>query len=711
MENGKDLPRTVVVTVPRFERKHILYMALCLAGAAAALWFFWRDLNLSLQRLQDEPVGTLVRKHNTAQRRFADRTLWDRLRRQSPVYPGDYVRTAALSEAEISLSGGELVELGEHTLIQIVRTAEGLTVELAEGAILADTRAGAPAAAGGGGLTVRAGGASLRAGPESLLDAAVKDGGLEAGVAAGSAVLTEDGETRTLGPGETAGLSRRVAVSSPRPGAGFLNASGGPLPVTFAWNRTGFDPGQAVYLEIAEDRAFANILLRHDSLGQRYIPKLENGLYYWRAYPGGQNSAGGGVSGRLTVVDASAPELVSPAMDEEFSFSTARPGIRFLWTSREGAESYYVEISANSGMTDPFYQSQVRDSGGELSSIVFSGLDAGTWYWRIRPEYPRAYEGTVQVSRTGSFRIRRPESLAVPLLRLPARQGNLYLEDIKEEAYFSWKQEEDAVFYTFLLSRREDLSDPFIKERVRDNYFACDLKNGKFAPGQYYWGVYQTDAGGLDSAPSAARMVVIMAGPPPEGLVSTEAARPAVVETPRPAEAGIPAADSPPAVPAPAEKVRPAAAQDEARNPVPPAAIPGAPPKAALPAEPALPPLPAPGNMRPPSGYILTEEIIVRDRQVSFSWNAVPGALSYIFILYQAENGGRREVLRRGQDETRFTLTDLAVLDAGTFIWRVEPVSRIAEQKGEAGESVFTVNIRETQASRVQESGPMFGNE
>jgi hypothetical protein len=115
--------------------------------------------------------------------------------------------------------------------------------------------------------------------------------------------------------------------------------------------------------------------------------------------------------------------------------------------------------------------------------------------------------------------------------------------------------------------------------------------------------------------------------------------------------------------------------------------------------------------MRPVSGYILTEEIIVRDRQVSFSWNAVPGASSYVFILYQIENGGRREVLRRSQSETRFTLTDLAILDAGTFIWRVEPVSRTAEQKSEAGESGFAVSIQETQASRGQESGLMFGNE
>jgi hypothetical protein len=115
--------------------------------------------------------------------------------------------------------------------------------------------------------------------------------------------------------------------------------------------------------------------------------------------------------------------------------------------------------------------------------------------------------------------------------------------------------------------------------------------------------------------------------------------------------------------------------------------------------------------MRPASGYVLTEAIIVRDRQMVFSWNAVAGASAYVFVLYQAENGGRREIMRHTQSAVQFILKDLAVLDAGSFIWRVEPVSKIAGQKAEAGESGFTVSIEETQTSRGQESGVMFGNE
>jgi hypothetical protein len=678
-----------VIRVPRFEAKHMVYMALCLAGTAAALHFFWQDLNLTLTRFQDHPLGTVTRKENIAQRRFEDRTLWVRLRRQSPVYSGDYIRTAELSTAVLALSRGELVELAGHTLIQLTESAEGPVIELAQGSLEADT--------GGGGLTIRSSGLSLRAGRDSVLNAASGEGGFEAGLAAGSAVFTAPGETRTLGAGDTVGLpqaGRRAVVLSPRPGAGFLNATGGPLTLSFAWKRIGFDPDQTLRLEIAEDRAFTHIRVSRDTPAQTLAVELENGQYYWRAYPSG-HPLEGGVSGRLSLIDASPPELISPVMDEEFMFKTTRPELRFLWTSCAGAESYRVTVSANADMTLPLYQSQVQDSGGDSSSVIFSGFEGGTWYWQVRPEYPRNYEGTAQASRTGSFRIRRRETLPAPVQQLPAQQGSLYLDDKKGRAYFSWKQEVEAAWYTFLLSRHEDLSDPLIKERTGDNYFAYDLKDGKLAPGQYYWGVYQTDMDGSDSAPSAARGIIIMAASP-------EAAG----ETPRAAESGTPAETAPrpaetarPETPLPIEAARPAAVPPEAPAPAQPV------PK------PEMPPLPAPVNMQPAPGYVLTEAIIVRDRQVSFSWNAVPGASAYVFILYQAEDGGRREILRRNQSETGFTLTDLTVLDAGTFIWRVEPVSRAAEQKGEAGESRFTVSIAKTQASQGQESGVMFGNE
>ncbi|GHV94588.1 hypothetical protein AGMMS50293_09080 [Spirochaetia bacterium] len=49
---------------------------------------------------------------------------------------------------------------------------------------------------------------------------------------------------------------------------------------------------------------------------------------------------------------------------------------------------------------------------------------------------------------------------------------------------------------------------------------------------------------------------------------------------------------------------------------------------------PMAPPLATPRNLRPAAGYTLTEAIIIRDRQVAFSWDVVPDAAEYTFTLF-----------------------------------------------------------------------------
>jgi len=69
-----------------FSFMDFLYIFFCLAGTLLCLGLFWRDLNQTLTRLAENPVGTISYKYRAAQRRFIDRLLWDRLKQESPVY-------------------------------------------------------------------------------------------------------------------------------------------------------------------------------------------------------------------------------------------------------------------------------------------------------------------------------------------------------------------------------------------------------------------------------------------------------------------------------------------------------------------------------------------------------------------------------------------------------------------------------------------------
>jgi hypothetical protein len=655
-----------------------VYIGLCAAALIAAAVLFLIDLNLTLSRLSDQPVGTIAYKRRAAQRRFVDRILWDRLRQESPVYSGDYIRTAALSQVRVSLAGGDSIELEENTLIQIAPERDNkFRIDLAEGGLSVDSRAGM--------VRVKAGETVVETSPGSAALVTATTAGLDLVTLEGSVEMRKGNERRELAAGETyhaAGVFReaaQVAVVSPRPGAKLLNTGEGPLPVAFRWNRSAED--EQILLDIAEDRGFNRIVRTLESRGGGAVAELAKGIYYWRVYPAseaGVETRQGESNGRLTVVYAPAPRLVAPRPEELFRFSTARPGIRFQWTACEGAAAYLVEVADTPGMVNAAYRIQVQATGDETGSVVCSGLGQGAWHWRVTPVYGWDYEGIPVVSDTGSFRIERTADLAAP--QLMERQEIVYIEEERDAAYFAWKQEEEAVFYTFLLSQQEDLSRPVVKETVRDNYYAFDIRGEGLKPGQYYWGVYQTDMEGRDSEMSATQTLMVAAAPPERSPQAPVRAAPAP-EVPAEAPRETPA----PAVPAPAV-------------PAPATAAPvAAPPSRLL----------APANLRPAAGHTLTEEIILRDQRIDFSWSPVSGAASYLFAIYQ----GEREIFRQTAPSASFTLGDLSVLDEGTFTWRIQalPADRNAALPGETAESRFTVELEEIQAATSNQSGVMFG--
>jgi hypothetical protein len=718
------------------------FIGVCIAGALAALFFFWSDLNLTLSRLAEQPVGTVTYKYRAIQRRFIDRVLWERLRQESPVYHGDFVRTAELSEAVVHFfSGDEQISLEENTLIQIFLRDGDFRIDLVEGGLTAAVPEDLPAAARNRGLSINAGGAELSAAPGATVtvslaaEAPSPADALEVQTLRGNAEIRQGNNTRTLAAGELyragGGGTARVAVLAPRPSAKILNSGDAPLPVVFNWNRIGFSGNDPVRLEIAEDRFFTRIAAARESGADRLTVELGNGLYYWRAYPASEAEAElkrGGVSGRLSVIYAPAPALISPPDNAIFSFMTTRPGIRFIWSACEGAAAYWVEIAGNPDMRNPVFSNQVQATGGDMGSAVYSGLEPGTFYWRVRPVYSRDYEGTALVSKTGSFRIEQAEILRAP--RTQERLNRIYLEGGQENSYFTWTPEDEAVFYTFLLSRQEDLSNPLIERRVRDNYYAFNVKAAGLAPGQYYWGVYQTDIAGNDSELSKTRILVVMAGAPPAVPIPAAAAAapaqtapqaaPPVAPSPAvPSPAAAMAAVAPPTLPAAPTQTAPQAAPPAAPSPaapgpatmaaVAPPALPAAPEQPAPQAAP--PPLPAPGNLQPASGYVLTEEIIIRDQRIVFSWEAVEGASGYLLTLYQVRPEGNQQTFRQTIPGTSFALTDLTVLDSGEFVWQVEAENTGTERRSPAAESRFRVDISEVQGPEVRDMGVTFGTQ
>ncbi len=715
-----------------FGLSDFIYIGVCIIVALIALFFFWADLNQTLTRMSEQPVGTITYKYRAAQRRFEDRVLWDRLKQESPVYAGDYIRTAELSQATVSLYGSGIITLKENTLVQIPKSRK-LPIGLTSGSLSVDARSGS--------VSIKTGDTVIDAVSGSLLQTSAMADGIDVRVLEGNAEIRGKNGQVSASAGDVyssgrSGDSPDIAVLFPRPAAKLLNHNEIPLSVDFRWNRINFPNNETVTLDVAEDRNFTRIVASIQSLSGGARAELPNGTYYWRAYPSSEASAEekqAVVGDRLSVVQAQAPRLMRPLSREVFRFSTTRPGVRFQWTACEGAMAYLVEVADNQSMGNMVYQSQVQAAGNETGSIVHSGFESGTYYWRVTPVYSSDFEGTPLASALSSFQIEKAVSLAAP--EVIGGQKIAYLEGPEGKIYFSWKQEDEAASYVFLLSQQEDLSQPIIIEKIRNNYFAFDLKASDLSPGQYYWGVYQVDMVEAQSVSSEVLSLLVLEGVPPQRIpvpgIAAAPAVAAVVEAPPPAAVPVetpprrpppPPAETnvrervPPVEPPPARPSAPAAIETPpVRAPVEtPVETPvSEPPPAAVTQTIEQPPEPrrlsSPANLRPATGYILTEAIILRDKRINFSWNPVNAAASYVFSIYQ----GDREVLRRTLQTTSYALTDLSVLDEGSFTWRVQavPANQNTFLPSDISENRFIVKLSEVQAAEGKQGGLMFGTE
>jgi hypothetical protein len=413
-----------------------LVILLCLSGAAISIYLFYLDLFQTFNSRNEEPVGTIIIRNNIVQRRMADRVLWDRLFVASPVYAGDLIRVAELSDATLDIDDNHF-DLGENTLIRILRATDSeghIQIELSEGSLGITT-----GAEGGAPITLNLMGRVVEAGPGTALTAVASDTGITLQVSEGRAVIINTGEeeNRELTSGtmitlDTEGIETRVpavVVSQPRPNARYLKSGPEPFPVAFVWNRINLEPDDALRLEIALDRNFTQTVQVIEGLDDRADTAVDAGIRYWRLL-----SAGAILStGRITVVEAAGPALLNPAADRLFFYQDAPPDLRFEWSELSEASHYILEASDTPDFTSPRIMTRV-----ETVSFSDSSLGQGTWYWRVMPVFPAIYEGSAAYSSAASFRIDRIE------VEKPEDGGQEY-EDTNEDEEFLISLSQPAV--------------------------------------------------------------------------------------------------------------------------------------------------------------------------------------------------------------------------------------------------------------------------
>jgi len=458
----------------------------CLCGAGASLYLFQSDLFSTMRSFSALPTGIVSVKYNTVQRRFKDRMIWDRLSNESPVYNGDMIRVARLSGAVITIDNNS-IELGENTLIRIQKDGETSNIDFFSGEVNVRSTEDS------GMIFLTIGDKVVQAPSGTAFGASSSEEGVVLRVTEGTAQIVKDGQVSSAPAGtviiqDAQGNELRTpaaAVIQPPPNARYLKTQDALFNLRFEWSRINMQRADTIRLEIAEDRNFARVRHVLDNLDSSAVAEVSAGLWNWRLLYENTVLA----SGRVTVTEAAAPTLHNAVV--------SGPDAQMRWDEVDEASGYLVQISQIPGFINPAISTIVQSA-----AFIMPDVDVGTWYWRVRPIFSSAYEGTAAFSPVSTFQVEKKEELQPLSLNMPVNESIIIMEELNEGIYFSWSNSRDAVSYTIQISPQSGSDGNIIRRTVTSNYFVYDKNTSPLVPGRYNWSVTYSNARG-DISPSS----------------------------------------------------------------------------------------------------------------------------------------------------------------------------------------------------------------
>lgn len=512
----------------------IIAIIVCIIGAFANSFLFYKSFFRSMTKLNEEPIATISFKYKTAQRKFLDRVIWDRLQQDSPVYNGDTIHTEKLAEATIHFTDGNIIELSENTMVQVfLKEDHTLLATLSDGfASIDSTNAskGMELDSNGVKVSVNSGshlnaGASEKSKDNNAITLQVMKGSAELKNQEGNTINIAEGNAFMFNDGVATETSFILRAPSRR--SRILYTEHGDKKVEFSWAIANLpqnnDFSANIQIEISKDKTFDDILYKiySQDLHKTEI-SLAPGNYYYKIQPSldiiDRESKNiletknlEEYNGRIQLLQSLPPEPVTPTENYSYTYRTQLPAVRVIWAESPHASSYLLEIADNPELKNPV----IKQTCNSTSSII-STLSAGKYFWRVTPFYSLNKLGYTKGSDIQNFSILQKEDLIPPSTFLPTENSMVNLND---KISFSWKNDNEAYNYTLIISKNKDLSKPILERKIESNYIELNGKNLKLKEGKYFWGVMFQDQEGNASPISTPSPFYAMFGNPEQRTI------------------------------------------------------------------------------------------------------------------------------------------------------------------------------------------------
>lgn len=481
----------------------ILVTVICLIAFFLSVFAFYGAITQTLENQNETPIGTVSFKYKTAQRKLLDRVLWDRIKTTSPIYNGDLLRTEELAEATVTFSDGNSIELYGQTLAQFfLDKNEGLSIDFTEGDIFISTQGNS------NGVTIKSDIANFDVQGSSLVNIHTiqeNDAKIAVQVVNGSVIRSDDSSTgfRTYSEGEVLFLDedgndveQLMMLESPLPNAKYLKQLNENVKVPFAWNTSSDLDKTTKILELSKKKSFSKIAERHTFTTEKSIAlELPIGTCYYRFYTDNIENA---IIGNIKILDAPKTEYITPKNQENISYRTNNPPIRFTWSDDDYALSWEFKVADNAEMKNPIITQKTK----QPSSII-SRLSEGTWYWTAVPNYSQSMiPQKTDKHAPNSFIIKKKDILTPTLLGFPNNNAEIQFDT---EYYFSWLHDFEASLYTITISKDSNLTTPSYEVSTSNNYISISENDFEFSEGTWYWAVTKFDNEGNSSEQSEIR--------------------------------------------------------------------------------------------------------------------------------------------------------------------------------------------------------------
>ena len=185
-----------------FKNSDKIIILVCSLGIIFSLIGYFHDVYKTNLRADEKPIACLTGRSKSVQRRFRDRLVWDIIRENTPLYVGDFVRTTALAEAEITFDSGTIINMSHNSLIEILPESDIANLKITSGTVSIKTPKN---------ITLRAGRETLEISKDSIVSMNIQPDFLPQTDDAITPVVLSDGTLEN--PAAAANSNHLISVS------------------------------------------------------------------------------------------------------------------------------------------------------------------------------------------------------------------------------------------------------------------------------------------------------------------------------------------------------------------------------------------------------------------------------------------------------------------------------------------------------------------